>query len=32
MRNLIIGSEGYIGSHLQKVIKAETLDIKGNPK
>ena len=32
VRNLIIGSEGYIGSHLQKIIKAETLDIKGNPK
>jgi UDP-glucose 4-epimerase len=31
-RNLIIGSEGYIGSHLQKVIEAETLDIKGKPK
>lgn len=32
VRNLIIGSEGYIGSHLQKIIKAETLDIKGDPK
>lgn len=32
MKNLIIGSEGYIGSHLQKVIQADTLDIKGNPK
>ena len=32
VRNLIIGSEGYIGSHLQKIIEAETLDIKGKPK
>jgi UDP-glucose 4-epimerase len=28
MKNLIIGSEGYIGQHLKKIINADTIDIK----
>lgn len=28
MKNLIIGSEGYIGQHLKKIIHADTIDIK----
>lgn len=31
MRNLIIGSEGYIGSHLKHLIDAETIDLNGSP-
>lgn len=31
MRNLIIGGEGYIGLHLQKILKADVIDIQGNP-
>lgn len=28
MKNLIIGSEGYIGQHIKKIINADTIDIK----
>jgi UDP-glucose 4-epimerase len=31
MKVLITGSEGYIGSHLKKIINADTIDKKGNP-
>lgn len=31
MKDLIIGSEGYIGSHLKQLITAETIDKQGSP-
>lgn len=32
MKNIIIGSEGYIGSHLKKLMDADTMDKDGAPK
>jgi UDP-glucose 4-epimerase len=31
MKNIIIGSEGYIGSHLKKLMDADTMDKDGAP-
>jgi UDP-glucose 4-epimerase len=31
MKNLIIGSEGYIGSHLKRIMSGDTLDKQGSP-